>query len=233
MTWPYVVLSAAMTVDGYLDDNTNERLILSNEADFDRVDEVRAQSDAILIGAETIRKDNPRLIVRSKERREARIARGRPEHPLKVTITKSGRLDREAKFWHHGGEKVVYCPSRVAELVDRRLGDLANVVGMGETVNFTAMLDNLGARGVEVLMVEGGGTIHTQFLALGLADELQLAVAPFFAGSIGGARFVGAVRFPQDALHRMMLVEARAIGDIALMRYVPQVHDRPAAAEDR
>ena len=72
---PYVLLSCAVTMDGYIDDTTDERLLLSNDADFDRVDAVRATCDAILIGANTIRRDNPRLVVRSQARRAERAAR--------------------------------------------------------------------------------------------------------------------------------------------------------------
>jgi len=61
-----------MSLDGYLDDASSDRLILSSAADLDRVDELRAGSDAILIGAGTIRADNPRLLLRSPARREAR-----------------------------------------------------------------------------------------------------------------------------------------------------------------
>ncbi|SNQ49790.1 2,5-diamino-6-ribosylamino-4(3H)-pyrimidinone 5'-phosphate reductase (fragment) [Frankia canadensis] len=63
---PYVLLSCAMSVDGYIDDATSARLLLSNDEDFDRVDEARASCDALLVGAETIRRDNPRLLVRSQ-----------------------------------------------------------------------------------------------------------------------------------------------------------------------
>ncbi|MRT44622.1 5-amino-6-(5-phosphoribosylamino)uracil reductase, partial [Xylella fastidiosa subsp. multiplex] len=65
MPYPYVLLSAAVSLDGCLDDTGPERLLLSSPADFDRVDEVRASVDAILIGAGTIRADNPRLLVNS------------------------------------------------------------------------------------------------------------------------------------------------------------------------
>jgi len=66
---PYVVLSCAMSVDGYIDDASPERLHLSNDADFDRVDAERASCDAILVGANTIRRDNPRLLIRDPRRR--------------------------------------------------------------------------------------------------------------------------------------------------------------------
>ena len=59
---PYVLLSVAASIDGFIDDNTDQRLLLSNDADFDRVDAVRAGVDAILVGANTIRRDDPRLL---------------------------------------------------------------------------------------------------------------------------------------------------------------------------
>src|SRR6266496_241764 len=176
-TRPYVLLSCAMSVDGFIDDTTAERLLLSNDEDFDRVDQVRAESDAIMIGAVTLRRDNPRLLVKSPERRAEREARGLPPYPLKVTLTASGDLDPGLKFWHHGGDKLVYVPDSAAGKVRDRLGDLAKVASLGAELDFAALLDDLGERGIRRLMVEGGGSVHTQFLAAGLADEIQLAVA--------------------------------------------------------
>jgi 5-amino-6-(5-phosphoribosylamino)uracil reductase len=208
-----------MTVDGYIDDTSPDRLLLSGEADFDRVDAVRAASDAILIGAATVRRDNPRLLVNSPARRRDRLARGLPEYPLKVTITASGNLGADLNFWHHGGDKIVYCPDGVAPKVRETLGDLALVIGTGTPLDLARMLADLGERGVRQLMVEGGGTVHTEFLTAGLVDEIQLAVAPFFVGQPDAPRFVGPGCFPHDLHHRMRLVEARAVGDVALLRY--------------
>ena len=217
---PYVLLSCAMSIDGYIDDTSPDRLILSNSEDLDRVDEVRAACDAILIGASTMRKDNPRLLVNSPDRRADREARGLPPYPLKVTLTASGDLDPSLKFWHHGGAKLVYCPASTADKVRYRLGDLAEVCSLGETVAVSAILDDLGNRGLQRLMVEGGGTIHTQFLQADLVDEIHLAVAPFFLGDPTAPRFVNSGVFPDGPLRRMRLAEASMIGDIALLRYI-------------
>ncbi|WP_249351062.1 dihydrofolate reductase family protein [Microbispora sp. H10836] len=211
-----------MSVDGYIDDTTPERLLLSNAADFDRVDEVRANTDAILIGATTMRRDNPRLLVNSEARRAQRVSRGLPAYPLKVTITGSGDLSRDLKFWHHGGEKVVYCPDTAATKVRETLDGLADVVSTGPTVDLGVMLDDLGERGIRHLMVEGGGTIHTQFLTQGLADEIHLAVAPIFVGDSAAPRFVNAGQFPGGSAHRMKVAEVRSIGDVVLIRYLPK-----------
>jgi 5-amino-6-(5-phosphoribosylamino)uracil reductase len=222
MAAPYVLLSCAMSADGYIDDTSGDRLLLSNAEDFDRVDAVRAASDAILIGASTLRRDNPRLLVNSEERRAARLAQGLPEYPLKVAVTGTGDLDRGLRFWHHGGEKAVYCPDGVTAKVRDTLGDLATVVGTGHTLDLPRMLADLAGRGVGRLLVEGGCTVNTQFLTAGLVDEIHLAIAPFFVGQPDAPRFVGPGTFTNDLHHRMTLAEVRAIGDVALLRYLPK-----------
>lgn len=221
-TRPYVLLSAAMSVDGYLDDASPERLRLSNAEDFDRVDEVRASCDAILIGANTMRKDNPRLLVNSEARRGKRVAEGKPEYPLKVTVTKSGDLDANLNFWHHGGSKLVVTVDSAVEKVRTTLDGLADVVSVGPELDWGLVLDELGRRGIGRLMVEGGGTIHTQLMAANLADEVHLAIAPLLVGQPDAARFLGAADYPGGSTSRMRVLEVRAIGDVVLVRYAPK-----------
>ncbi|MPY37246.1 5-amino-6-(5-phosphoribosylamino)uracil reductase [Streptomyces adustus] len=231
MPFPYVLLSAAVSLDGCLDDTGPERLLLSSPADFDRVDEVRASVDAILVGAGTIRADNPRLLVNSPERRAARVAAGRPEYPLKVTVSGSGELDPAANFWHTGGEKVLYTTDRGAERA-RRAGLATDVVALGPELDWRLLLEHLhDVRGVRRLMVEGGGTIHTQLLQQELADELQLVLAPLFVGDPDAPRLFGPGAYQGG---RLRLTETRRIEDVVLMRYeptAPGVADAVAAAD--
>ncbi|HEX6471963.1 MAG TPA: dihydrofolate reductase family protein [Streptosporangiaceae bacterium] len=217
---PYVLLSVAASVDGYIDDAGPRRLVLSNEADLDRVDQVRAGCDAILVGATTLRRDDPRLIVHAERRRAERAAGGRPPYPLKVTLTAGGDLDPGLRFWHHGGDKLVYCPDPVVSKLRGRLGDLAEVVSLGAGLDVAAVLADLHRRGVRRLMVEGGGATHTQFLTAGLADEIHLAIAPFFVGDPAAPRFVNPGAFPYGPVSRMTLAEVRAVGDMAVLRYL-------------
>jgi 5-amino-6-(5-phosphoribosylamino)uracil reductase len=217
---PYTLLSCALSIDGYLGSATSRRLELSNDADFDRVDAVRASCDAILVGAATVRNDNPRLLVRSPARREERTTRGLAPSPIKVTVTGRAALDPQADFFTAGNaEKLVYCAR--PRLVDARsrLGDVATVVDGGEQVKMRRLTEDLGARGVERLMVEGGGKVHTQFLTDNLVDELQLVVAPFFVGDSRAPRFVSDGRFPWNPDRRARLAEVRQIGDVVLLRY--------------
>ena len=217
---PYVLLSCSMSIDGYLDAATEKRLLLSNDDDFDRVDEVRAQCDAILVGARTVRRDNPRLLVRSQARRDERVARGQRPSPIKVTVTGRAHLDARADFFTTGDtEKIVYCSSGAMKLAVERLGRVATVVDGGQPVDLRLLTQDLFARGVSRLMVEGGGTMHTQFLTADLADELHLVVAPFFVGDSRARRFVSDGLFPWNPKHRAKLAEVRQIGDVVLLRY--------------
>jgi 5-amino-6-(5-phosphoribosylamino)uracil reductase len=209
-----------MSIDGYLGSASPRRLELSNDADFDRVDAVRASCDAILVGAATVRIDNPRLLVRSRNRRAERAARGLPPSPIKVTLTERLELDPRADFFTTGEiEKLVYCASPRVVDARSRLGGVATVVDAGRRVKMRSLTEDLGARGVQRLMVEGGGNVHTQFLTDNLADELQLVVAPFFVGDSRATRFVSDGRFPWNPARRATLAEVRQIGDVVLLRY--------------
>lgn len=217
---PYVVLSCAMSLDGYIDDASAQRLMLSNDADFDRVDAVRASVDAILVGSGTIRRDNPRLLVRSVDRRASRVAAGQPPTPIKVTLTSTGDLDPGAAFFTAGEtEKLVYglAPGLV---------DVATVVPVETPIDLAFVLDDLGRRGVRRLLVEGGNQVLTEFLAKGFVDELQLVVAPFFVGDHRAPRFVSDAAFPYTAANRLVLLDATPIGDCVLLRYSPVEVDR-------
>ncbi|WP_243704928.1 dihydrofolate reductase family protein [Micromonospora sp. KC723] len=217
---PYVLLSCATSIDGYIDDATEQRLMLSNDEDLDRIDAVRAGCDAILVGAGTVRRDDPRLVVRSERLRRARVARGLPPSPAKVTLTARGDLDRRARFFTVGdAERFVYCASPAVEKTTELLDGLATVVDAGDPVDHGRVLADLAGRGVGRLMVEGGGTVHAQFLTAGLADELHLVVAPFFVGDRRAPRFVADGRFPWHSGRRARVAEVRQIGDVVLLRY--------------
>jgi len=217
---PYTLLSCGVSIDGYLDSATEKRLLLSNDADLDRVDAVRATCDAILVGAATVRNDNPRLLVRTQARRDERVARGLRPSPIKVTVTERAQLDPCANFFATGDtEKLVYCASATVAEARDRLGPVATVVDGGHPVDMQRMSEDLYARGVHRLMVEGGGMVHTQFLTADLADELHLVVAPFFVGDSRARRFVSDGRFPWNPDRRATLAEVRRIGDVVLLRY--------------
>jgi 5-amino-6-(5-phosphoribosylamino)uracil reductase len=217
---PYVLLSCATSLDGYIDDNTGQRLVLSNDEDFDRVDAVRATCDAILVGANTIRRDNPRLLIRSSTRSQERLAAGRAASPIKVTITSGTDLNPDAKFFTVGDvEKIVYTTDDNTSAATDRLGKVATVVPAGAPLDPAAVLADLHHRGMKRIVVEGGTSTHTLFLTHALADELHLVIAPFLVGDPTAPRFTGPGAYPQAPTAPARLLENRAIGDRVLLRY--------------
>ena len=214
---PYVVLSCATSADGYLDDASPQRLILSGPADLDRVDEVRAGCDAILVGAQTVRADNPRLLIRDPRRSARRAARGLPAHPARVTLTATGDLDPGARFFAPGALRLVYCATPALAAARENLKDTAVVIDAGDPLSLGFVLEDLTERGVARLLVEGGAHVLGDFLAAGLADELDLAVAPFFVADPGAPRL--SLPWPAPACP-MTLAETRRVGEVALLRYL-------------
>ncbi len=220
---PYVLLSCATSADGYLDDASPRRLILSGPADLDRVDEVRAGCDAIMVGAQTIRTDDPRLAIRDPRRRARRAAYGRPGQPARVALTATGDLDPHARFFAPGALRLVYCATRALGPARARLGqggDTAVLIDAGDPLSLDFVLIDLAERSVLRLLVEGGARVLGDFLAQGLADEFQLAVAPFFVAQPGAPRLTVPAGGPSDPAHPMTLAETRPVGEVVLLRYL-------------
>jgi 5-amino-6-(5-phosphoribosylamino)uracil reductase len=219
---PYVILKSAMSIDGYIDDCTSERLLLSNEADFQRVDQVRSECDAILVGAGTIRIDNPSLLVKSKELQHHRIMHGLPIQPAKVTITATGSLPKDSKFFTTGeGKKVVYCASGSLAMLTNNLKGVANVdISNIEDLNPQSILNDLGNRDIKKLLIEGGAKIATSFLVADAVDELQISIAPFFVGEENAPRLSNANLFPHNSKKPMRLHNIERLGDVVLLTYL-------------
>ena len=229
-TRPYVLISCAMSVDGRIDDTSPDRLVLSGPADLARVDALRASCDAIVVGATTVRRDNPRLLIRDPALRAARLAAGRPEHPVRVTLTRSGDLNPAARFFARqappfpGAPAVrpplVYCASPAVPAARTRLGTLADVIDAGDPASVRFMLHDLHRRDLPRVMVEGGAAVVRDVLTSGLADELELAVAPFFVGQESAPLFAGPGRYPQGPADPMTLAEVRRVDGVVALRYL-------------
>jgi 5-amino-6-(5-phosphoribosylamino)uracil reductase len=219
-----------MSVDGRIDDTSPERLVLSGPADLARVDELRASSDAIVVGANTVRRDNPRLLIRDPELRLRRVAAGRPEHPLRVTLTSSGDLDPAARFFRPPAASfpgspaarppLVYCARPAVPAARARLGTLAEIIDAGDPGSVRFMFQNLIEGGCARVLVEGGATVVREVLVSGLADELQLAVAPFFVGQEDAAAFALPGPYPAGPADPMTLAEVRRVDGVVALRYL-------------
>jgi 5-amino-6-(5-phosphoribosylamino)uracil reductase len=224
---PFVLMKGALSLDGFLDDTSSKRLILSHKEDMERVDLLKSTFDAVLVGAETVRKDNPSLLIKSQIYREMRLDKGLPENPLKVTLTNSGHLDPNSRFFQEGSqEKLVYCPKKIEDKLQKSLSHVATVQGLeGSEVSPLLLLEDLNQRGVSRLLIEGGAKINQLFLQHNLVNVLRLAIAPFFVGEKEAPRFVGQGSLPQNKDHRIKIKSVEMLGDMAILSYEIKKHE--------
>lgn len=217
----YIIKRCAVSQDGYLDDTNEERLIISNKEDFDQVDELRSRVDAILVGANTVRKDNPRLLIKSDARKKNRLSNNKSGHPIKVTLTESGELSPDSDFFITGQtDKVVYCTANIYDVLKEKLGDLAEVIPAGdEEIDLEFLLTDLKKRGIKKLLVEGGAGTVTKFLKQGLINELQVAIAPFFVGDKNAPRFLVDGHIPFNEDNKLKLKDEMQVGDMTVLTY--------------
>lgn len=180
-----VFASAAITADGYLDDNSAERLTISTPQDWERVYALRARHDAILVGAETLRRDNPSLMIRDEELRDGRATQGLKTDIAKITLTASGNIDPGSYFFTRGdADRYIFSPKPLPQF-----DGLAEVI-VGQPVTARLIVTELEKRGIERLFVEGGAQTLRMFFAEGLVDTFRLARNPSLrlGAERGGAR---------------------------------------------
>ncbi|MEO5954004.1 MAG: dihydrofolate reductase family protein [Chloroflexia bacterium] len=194
MSRPFVFINTAVTVDGKIDTVERNGATISSERDKARVDRLRAETDAIMVGGHTLLREDPGLTVKSPELRAWRSERGMPENPIKVgVVSKIERLSTGlsipdgGKFLTAGGARVLLFTSEQTspDQIEWLRGQGAEVFVAGEQrVDLVQMLYKLGELGVQRLMVEGGGTLNAELLRLRQVDEVSLYIAPIIFGGM-------------------------------------------------
>jgi 2,5-diamino-6-(ribosylamino)-4(3H)-pyrimidinone 5'-phosphate reductase len=179
-----VVVNAAMSADGKLASRRREQVRISGREDFDRVDELRANVDAVMVGVGTVLADDPSLTVKDTGRVADREARSDPAHPARVVADSHARTPPEAAVLSDDADTyVLVCAAEPEDHREALRAAGAEVVVAGDSrVNLPAALDELEARGVESLLVEGGGEVIFSLFDAGLVDELHTFVGPKIIG---------------------------------------------------
>ena len=228
---PYVLVNMAMTADGKIDTVERRGARISGPADTARVDRLRADSDAVMVGGRTLLAEDPRLTVRDAVLSNARVREGRPAQPLKVGVaTRIGRpggtgpsLPEPSRFLSDGGGPVIVATTPRTE--PATLGWLEErgaevIVHDAPRVDLARLLGELDERGIGRLVVEGGSTLVAALLEAGLVDELQLAVAPLLFGGETAPTPVGGPGWPlAQAVHLSLLGTAVDDEGVVILRY--------------
>ncbi len=217
---PFVFINCAMTLDGKLSTIERKQIKISSDADLGRVDGLRAESDAVLVGMCTVVGDDPKLTVKSDRLRRERLSRGLLENPIKVCVGNVNRMRLDSDFLDCGGSKLIFTSEGSDPVKIRELGKKAEVYVLGkDRVDLTEMLRVLAKLGVKRLMVEGGGTVNFRLLEAGLVDEVYVAVAPRIFGGANAPTLVDGEGFSAGDAVDLKLLGVDNLNDLLVLRY--------------
>lgn len=219
---PYVIINAAMSADGKLATKERKQTKISGEDDFKRVERLRCESDAIMVGIGTVFSDDPSLRLKEEASEEARLKAGKPEHPMRVVVDSLARMPLDSDMFKKGkGQVAIFVSKRADEAKVKELEKKALVICAGEdSVNLETVLDELGKLGVKQLMVEGGATLLWSFMSQRLFDEIRIYVGALIIGGKDAPTFADGEGFSSpDDFARLNLKSAQRVDDGVLLTW--------------
>jgi len=212
---PYILLNAAMTLDGKIATQSGDSKI-SSEEDLVRLHHLRADVDAVVVGIETILADDPQLMV----------YRVKGRNPDRVILDSAARTPTEAKVLSAKAGRTIIAvtesapKTRVDDLL--RAGAEVIVAGSGDRVDLRLLMNRLSGKGIRRILVEGGGNVNWGLLELGLVDEIRVAVAPVIVGGREAVTLVEGKGF--DKVHdgiKLALQRIEQYGEDLVLTYRP------------
>jgi len=216
MNRPFVFINVAMTADGKIDTFARKGAAISSPRDKERVDQLRAESDAIMVGGKTLLEEDPKLTVKSEALRAERVAQGLSPNPVKVGVVTRAELKPHSKFLQEGPARVVIFTTyqtskeRIAFLRSQGADVYTDDHDRVNLVNALSLLKELG---INRLMVEGGATLNFELLRLGLVDEVTAYVAPLIFGGASAPTMVAGSGFERSEAIPLNLIQAESWDD--------------------
>ena len=181
---PKIILSAAISIDGKIATRSGDSK-LSSKRDLTRLHKLRSQVDAIIIGKNTVNKDDPLLTVR--------YSKGK--NPIRIILDSHGTISNKSKILQTSNKvKTIIVVSK--KITKKNLQKLkkfpVEIMIIGENqVNIKSLIKNLEKRKIKSVLLEGGGTINWEFIKHNLVDEFFITVTPFI---LGGKRAITLVQ---------------------------------------
>jgi 2,5-diamino-6-(ribosylamino)-4(3H)-pyrimidinone 5'-phosphate reductase len=210
MNRPYTFINVAMTADGKIDTFERKGAAISSKQDKQRVDELRAAADGILVGGRTLLDEAPKLTVKSEALRDGRVQQGRSPNPIKVGVVTVADIHQDSDFIKAGDTRlVIFTTSQtsISQLENLRALGIEVFVDESPRVDLNKMMLTLKKIGVDHLMVEGGGTMNFELMRLGLVDELMIYVAPMIFGGANAPTLADGLGLSRDAALEMKLTD--------------------------
>lgn len=220
---PFFTLKLGVSLDGKIADTTGKSKWITSAASRKAVQAMRRRSDAIMVGAGTLRADNPGLLPRP--------ALGRK--PMRIVVSSSGRIPARSKVFIDAecGRAVVAVAKHCAIAAQKALaGSASEVWAFRQTrsgIDLRALARKLGEQGILHVLCEGGGELTESLIRAGLADELVFFVAPKIIGGGEAHSAVKGVGWPLGKGPELDFLECRKSGPDILIRARPRAGRQP------
>ena len=221
---PYVIINVAMSADGKLSTRERRQVKISGTDDFSRVDVLKAGCDGIMVGIGTVLADDPSLTIKSDALIRMRREQNYSSHPVRIVVDSMARTPPDAKILHKGEGKRIVAVSRAADCgrveqlkqIAMQCGEDSEVelivCGDGQ-VDLAELCKELKKRGIQKLMVEGGGMLIMNLFKAGVVDEVHTYIGNIIIGGkdaptlADGEGFVLDDEFVQLRLYSLSQVE--------------------------
>lgn len=216
----HVLVNAAMSADGKLSTRERRQVRISGDRDFRRVDRLRADVDAVMVGVGTVLADDPGLTVKNDELVAERVDRGESPQPARVVADSHARTPHDAEILDDVADSYVLVAEEEPRRHLRTLEEMgATLIVAGEDrVDLSAALAKLETHGIDSLMVEGGGELIFSLFEDGLVDELSVFVGPIVIGGREAPTLADGDGFTTD-FPKLDLTGAEELDDGVLLTY--------------
>ena len=221
MERPFTFINSAMSADGKISTKERKQVRISGSVDFSRMDELRASSDAVMVGIGTVLADDPSLTVKSEMLRANRKESGRKENPIRVVVDSKARTPIDADIFKKGEGIRVIAVSRLAprERV-KALEEIAVVIVAGEDmVDLPELVVRLKEMGIDRLMVEGGAGLNFGMLSCGLVDEIYSFVGNLIIGGTASPTLVDGMGFKENDIMGLEFLSFEKMDDGVVLKW--------------
>ncbi|ETA67707.1 2,5-diamino-6-hydroxy-4-(5-phosphoribosylamino)pyrimidine 1'-reductase [Methanolobus tindarius DSM 2278] len=221
MERPFTFINSAMSADGKISTKERKQVRISGQIDFNRMDQLRAGSDAVMVGIGTVLADDPSLTVKSSELKMERIASGKEENPARIIVDSKARTPIDADIFKKGEGKLIIIVSesapsdKVALLKEKAI----IVVAGKKSVDLKQAMSELKSQGIDRLMIEGGATLNWGMISNGLVDEIYTFVGNLIIGGKTAPTFTDGEGFTEKDIQKLELIDAEKMEEGILLKW--------------